>query len=63
MSLYDHSISWKADDEKNFTFHPNEGVIRWFHEIVDLVRICDQCLSDVHKALANGARLTTIDPT
>lgn len=59
MPIYDKVESWKADDENDFTFLPDEGVIRWFHEVVDLVQICDKCLMSVHKALANSAKYDT----
>ena len=56
MPSYDKAEIWKADDESNYTFSVDEGVVRWFHEVVDLVQICDKCLMSVHKALANSAR-------
>lgn len=56
MPNYDKSENWRADDAKDFTFHPEEGEVRWFHETVDLIQICDKCLMDVHRALSNSAK-------
>lgn len=56
MAIYDKADIWTAGSENHFTFHYEEGIIRWFHEVVDLIQICDSCLADVHKALTSCAR-------
>jgi hypothetical protein len=50
MPLYDKAQKWAADDEKGFHFDTESATCYWEREIVDLVRICDNCLQDVFAA-------------
>ena len=60
LSLYDKAEIWQADDEQGFTFDAYEGKIYYFHEVVDLVQICDKCLQDAHNAATNYGRFKEI---
>lgn len=59
LPIYDRSELWRADDERNFSFDGATGVVKYFHYEVDLVRICDNCLSDVNHAMTNFGRLVS----
>lgn len=57
LALYQKADVWKADnDEKFFTFNYEAGVILWRKQIVDLMKICDACLNEVHRASSEVAR-------
>jgi hypothetical protein len=57
VSLYEKADVWKADnDEKFYTFNYDAGVILWRKQIVDLVKICDACMNEVHRASSEVAR-------
>ena len=45
LSLYTNNIeTWKADDEKGFTFDINTANIYYQKYLIDLIQICDKCL-------------------
>lgn len=50
---------WTADDEKGFTFNEQLEIL-WYKQPVDLLRICDKCLLDVHQAVSNRGRFEPI---
>ena len=56
LAIYDKSESWQADDEKGFTFDAEKGQIFWEKQQVDLMKICDKCLLDVHGAASSDGR-------
>lgn len=56
LELYDHPQIWAADDERMITFDSILGQIFWMKHPVNLVEICDDCLSHVHKAITNQGR-------
>ena len=61
MPLYEAATQnqWRACDELGFSVDPQSGHIYWNNvrsQPVDLVRICDDCLLDVFKAIANQRR-------
>ena len=49
-AFYDRSDVWVADDEKLFSFDTEKHLIYWRDNEVDLMRICDKCADDVHRA-------------
>mmetsp|Transcript_6180 Transcript_6180/g.9319 ORF Transcript_6180/g.9319 Transcript_6180/m.9319 type:complete len:639 (+) Transcript_6180:56-1972(+) len=60
-SQYEKADVWRADNDGGlYTFNYERGVIMWRKEIVDLVRICDTCLHEVHAANSNVARFEPI---
>jgi hypothetical protein len=57
LPLYEKAEIWSADnDDHFFTFDYERKLIRWRREVVDLVKICDKCLHDVHRASSQIAR-------
>lgn len=57
MALYEKADVWKADNDENFfTFNYDAGVILWRKQLVDLMKICDECLNEVHRASSEVAR-------
>lgn len=57
---YETATVWKADGEHFFSFGYSEGRVFWRGKEVDLVKICDGCLDDVNKALAEVNRLEPV---
>ena len=51
---------WKQQDEKEFTFDMKKRKIYWRKQIVDINRICTECISDVFGALTNKSRFEPI---
>lgn len=47
---------WVADDDNGYVFDYNHGTIYWFKQVVDIVRICDDCLLDVNRAVSSECR-------
>ena len=56
LPIYEKAEVWTADDENDFTFDSTRGVIYWQNNVVDLVKICNQCLLDCHGAATNSGR-------
>lgn len=57
LPLVDNQPSmWAASDEQGFTFDLETGKIFYFREEVDLVRICEKCLSSVNQSITNDGR-------
>ena len=56
LPLIEKPQIWHADDEGNFRLDFENQQIFWFHFPVDLVRICDKCLSEVHHAASSHGR-------
>lgn len=55
-----HEI-WKAADEKDFSFDFIQGKVFWREKnLVDLIRICDNCLKDVNQAITSTYRFEPI---
>lgn len=57
LPLYDKAEIWAADDEKGFRFDEARGRVYWQRELVDLERICRDCLMDVNQAASCCTRL------
>lgn len=53
LPIYSKAQVWSAQDEKMFRFDVEKGKIYFRKELVDLVRICEKCLQDVHECAAN----------
>jgi hypothetical protein len=53
LPIYSKAQTWSAQDEKMFRFDVEKGKIYFRKELVDLVRICEKCLQDVHECAAN----------
>lgn len=51
---------WQQQDEKEFTFDPKKRKIYWRKQLVDINRICTECISDVYGALSNSNRFDPI---
>ena len=61
LSLYTNNIeTWKADDEKGFTFDINTANIYYQKYLIDLIQICDKCLYDVNQSITNYHRYQEI---
>lgn len=56
VSQYDKATVWAADDERQYSFDTMLGQIFWQKMPVNLVEICDNCLTEVHKAITNKNR-------
>lgn len=51
IPLYEKAEIWQADNDlRFFTFNYERNLVLWRKEIVDLVKICDKCLIEVHAA-------------
>ena len=51
LPLYEKAEIWQADNDlKFYTFNYERNIILWRKEIVDLIKICDKCLMEVHLA-------------
>ena len=51
---------WQQQDEKEFTFDTKKRKVYWRKQIVDINRICTECISDVYGALTNSGRFENI---
>ena len=51
---------WQQQDEKEFTFDTKKRKVYWRKQLVDINRICTECISDVYGALTNNARFDSI---
>ena len=60
LPLYDKAKIWTADDDQGFSFDIDHGIVFWKHQRVDMMRICDKCLSDVHRAAVSDTRYAYI---
>jgi hypothetical protein len=57
LPLYEKAEIWQADnDSKFYTFNYERGVILWRRDVVDLIKICDKCLIEIHAASSEVAR-------
>ena len=50
LAIYEKTEMWSRSDEMNFTFDHAKGLIFWNKVPVDMMRICDKCLSDALRA-------------
>jgi len=58
---YETSDNWRADGEHFFTFDYENCVVFWRKKQVDLVKICDGCLNDTHRAMAEVNRFEPVN--
>lgn len=58
LPIYDKTEMWAADDEKGFFFDAAVGEVYFLNKRnkVDLVKICDTCLSDVFGCITSDGR-------
>jgi len=47
---------WQEQDEQGFTFDIDAGVVFWHKHQVDMMAICDTCLTSVHQAACSDTR-------
>ena len=47
---------WTADDDMGYVFDTKSGSVYWHKQLVDIVRICDNCLEELHRATASECR-------
>jgi len=51
---------WVADDDLGYEFDITNGSVYWHKKLVDVVRICEKCLTDVHQALSAESRFVEV---
>ena len=56
LPLYHSPEVWQADDVQGYTFDIEKGLVFYFKQLVDMVRICDKCLVDVNRAASCDTR-------
>lgn len=61
IPLINRAEVFNADDEQGFTFDIDNCVIYWMKNPVDMMRICDPCLIDVHRAACTDTRFVELN--
>lgn len=63
MALLNKHDIWSADNEKGYRFDVEKKRVFWNREVVDLVNICDGCLSELNRAASCCTRYDDTDET
>ena len=56
VTLYDQSTVWQQDEDQGYEFDLENGRVFFRKQTVDMIQICDNCLSDVNRAAVSSTR-------